>query len=138
MSLAGDFQGSLSENDLRRRFEGQLNKFTNVVKGWQYRWFILDPESGRLEYYLIEVLAIHFSHRDKVTIIATFRSAADGVVETSMLPGRSSYLARRTVRHSQSTLPRGRFSRSVPAMPRRGRSGWTGSELALLCTTRWV
>jgi len=54
MSLAGDFQGSLSENDLRRRFEGQLNKFTNVVKGWQYRWFILDPESGRLEYYLIE------------------------------------------------------------------------------------
>ena len=64
MSLAGDFQGSLSENDLRRRFEGQLNKFTNVVKGWQYRWFILDPESGRLEYYLIEVPAILFSQRD--------------------------------------------------------------------------
>ena len=38
----------------RRRFEGQLNKFTNVVKGWQYRWFVLDPESGRLEYYLLE------------------------------------------------------------------------------------
>ena len=37
------------------RFEGQLNKFTNVVKGWQYRWFVLSPESGRLEYYLLEV-----------------------------------------------------------------------------------
>lgn len=42
------------ENDLRRRFEGQLSKFTNVVKGWQFRWFVLDPESGRLEYYLLE------------------------------------------------------------------------------------
>lgn len=54
MSVAGDSNGGVSENDLRRRFEGQLNKFTNVVKGWQYRWFVLDPESGRLEYYLIE------------------------------------------------------------------------------------
>jgi hypothetical protein len=26
------------EDDLRHKiFEGQLNKFTNVVKGWQYR-----------------------------------------------------------------------------------------------------
>ena len=32
--------------DLRRRWEGQLNKFTNVVKGWQYRWFILEPTTG--------------------------------------------------------------------------------------------
>lgn len=36
------------------RHEGQLSKFTNVVKGWQYRWFVLEPESGRLEYYLLE------------------------------------------------------------------------------------
>jgi len=42
------------DTEHRRRFEGQLNKFTNVVKGWQYRWFVLDPESGRLEYYLLE------------------------------------------------------------------------------------
>jgi hypothetical protein len=55
MSLQSDINlVGVSDNDLRRRFEGQLNKFTNVVKGWQYRWFILDPESGRLEYYLIE------------------------------------------------------------------------------------
>ncbi len=45
---------SVPDHDLRRRFEGQLNKFTNVVKGWQFRWFVLEPESGRLEYYLPE------------------------------------------------------------------------------------
>ena len=32
----------------------QLSKFTNVVKGWQYRWFVLEPEAGRLEYHLLE------------------------------------------------------------------------------------
>lgn len=35
-------------------FEGQLSKFTNVVRGWQYRWFVLKPETGHLEYYLLE------------------------------------------------------------------------------------
>ena len=40
--------------DLMRRHEGQLSKFTNVVKGWQYRWFVLDPESGSLEYFLMD------------------------------------------------------------------------------------
>ena len=36
------------------KFEGQLSKFTNVVKGWQYRWFVLDTSSMVLEYYLLE------------------------------------------------------------------------------------
>ena len=35
----------------RQPLEGQLNKYTNVMKGWQYRWFLLDPESGFLEYF---------------------------------------------------------------------------------------
>lgn len=35
-------------------FEGQLSKYTNVMKGWQYRWFILDPKTGILSYYLDE------------------------------------------------------------------------------------
>ncbi len=34
-------------------FCGQLSKFTNVVKGWQYRWFVLDPDRGTIEYYLL-------------------------------------------------------------------------------------
>ncbi len=44
---AGDVGASL-----RRPFSGQLSKFTNVMKGWQYRWFVLDPEQGRIMYYL--------------------------------------------------------------------------------------
>ncbi|XP_064601309.1 oxysterol-binding protein-related protein 11-like, partial [Liolophura sinensis] len=35
----------------RKPLEGQLYKYTNVMKGWQYRWFVLDPESGMLEYF---------------------------------------------------------------------------------------
>jgi len=45
----------LDKSDLRHQiFEGQLNKFTNVMKGWQYRWFVVRPETGTLEYYLME------------------------------------------------------------------------------------
>ena len=49
-----DNKNLVAEAELRRRWEGQLNKFTNVVKGWQYRWFVLDPSVGVLEYYLLE------------------------------------------------------------------------------------
>lgn len=35
--------------------EGQLYKYTNVVKGWQHRWFILDPREGTLSYFLVSV-----------------------------------------------------------------------------------
>lgn len=42
------------DEHLRQPYEGQLIKFTNVVKGWQARWFILNPEIGTLEYYLSE------------------------------------------------------------------------------------
>ncbi|CAD7077365.1 unnamed protein product [Hermetia illucens] len=31
--------------------EGTLNKWTNVMKGWQYRWFVLDENAGLLSYY---------------------------------------------------------------------------------------
>ncbi|OON20490.1 hypothetical protein X801_03626 [Opisthorchis viverrini] len=36
---------------LRKRLEGQLLKFTNVVKGYQYRWCVVDPDAGTVEYY---------------------------------------------------------------------------------------
>jgi hypothetical protein len=45
---------SSGKDEMRQPFEGQLNKFTNVMKGWQYRWFVLNPERGQLEYYLLE------------------------------------------------------------------------------------
>ncbi|KAM5323405.1 oxysterol-binding protein-related protein 9 isoform 4-T4 [Glossophaga mutica] len=31
--------------------EGPLSKWTNVMKGWQYRWFVLDYNAGLLSYY---------------------------------------------------------------------------------------
>lgn len=37
-----------------RALSGQLYKYTNVVKGWQQRWFAVDPETGVLSYYLFD------------------------------------------------------------------------------------
>ncbi|XP_067128704.1 oxysterol-binding protein-related protein 11 isoform X3 [Centruroides vittatus] len=42
------------ENKMRNPLEGLLFKYTNVVKGWQFRWFVLNPETGYLEYYMPE------------------------------------------------------------------------------------
>ena len=33
--------------------EGLLSKWTNVMKGWQFRWFVLDENTGLLSYYTI-------------------------------------------------------------------------------------
>lgn len=33
--------------------EGPLSKWTNVMKGWQYRWFVLDDGAGLLSYYTV-------------------------------------------------------------------------------------
>ncbi|XP_066996822.2 oxysterol-binding protein-related protein 11 isoform X2 [Anabrus simplex] len=47
-------RSEISSGKLRQQYEGQLYKYTNVMKGWQYRWFILDPETGVLDYFLNE------------------------------------------------------------------------------------
>lgn len=39
---------------INRQLSGQLYKYTNVVKGWQQRWFSVDAEAGVLSYYLCE------------------------------------------------------------------------------------
>lgn len=36
--------------------EGPLSKWTNVVKGWQYRWFVLDDNTGLLSYYTVSLI----------------------------------------------------------------------------------
>lgn len=33
---------------------GSLSKYTNVVKGWQYRYFMVDELSGFLNYFVTE------------------------------------------------------------------------------------
>lgn len=35
-------------------YQGQLFKYTNVVKGWCPRWFRLEPKTGLLDYFLTE------------------------------------------------------------------------------------
>ncbi|XP_041366890.1 oxysterol-binding protein-related protein 11-like [Gigantopelta aegis] len=53
MDRAKEFE-SLDEkknSNMRQPLEGLLNKYTNVMKGWQFRWFVLDPVSGALEYF---------------------------------------------------------------------------------------
>jgi len=38
--------------------EGSLSKWTNVVNGWQYRWFVLDDNAGLLSYYTVKIFLI--------------------------------------------------------------------------------
>nr|XP_014294808.1 oxysterol-binding protein-related protein 11-like isoform X2 [Halyomorpha halys] len=35
-------------------YEGQLSKYTNMMKGWQLRWFILNAKTGILSYFINE------------------------------------------------------------------------------------
>lgn len=32
--------------------EGPLSKWTNMIQGWQFRWFVLDTQHGLLSYYI--------------------------------------------------------------------------------------
>lgn len=41
-------------NQSRHQLSGQLSKYTNVMKGWQYRWFTVDAAAGTLTYYLCD------------------------------------------------------------------------------------
>ncbi|XP_057290683.1 oxysterol-binding protein-related protein 11-like [Hydractinia symbiolongicarpus] len=48
-----EFVSKETANSMKvQNMEGQLSKFTNLMKGWQFRWFVLDPEKGTLTYYL--------------------------------------------------------------------------------------
>lgn len=50
--------------------EGLLNKYTNVVKGWQYRWFVMDAESGMLEYFEVSSYVIIFPESEECLSIS--------------------------------------------------------------------
>ncbi|GBM05865.1 Oxysterol-binding protein-related protein 11 [Araneus ventricosus] len=53
MKKALEFEAD-EANKMRLPLEGQLYKYTNVMKGWQYRWFIITPDTGMLEYYMLD------------------------------------------------------------------------------------
>ena len=49
------------DDQLKQPYQGQLVKFTNVVKGWQTRWFVLNPEHGTLHYFLVSICSYLFN-----------------------------------------------------------------------------
>ncbi|XP_025086490.1 oxysterol-binding protein-related protein 11-like isoform X3 [Pomacea canaliculata] len=51
MQRAKEFEEQEQTKNRRLKMEGHLLKYTNVMKGWQTRWFLMDPESGMLEYF---------------------------------------------------------------------------------------
>uniref|UniRef100_A0A3B3BNB8 Oxysterol binding protein like 10 n=1 Tax=Oryzias melastigma TaxID=30732 RepID=A0A3B3BNB8_ORYME len=38
----------------RRQLEGVLSKYTNLIQGWQNRYFVVDSELGQLQYFINE------------------------------------------------------------------------------------
>ncbi|XP_059151876.1 oxysterol-binding protein-related protein 9-like isoform X2 [Physella acuta] len=50
------------------KMEGPLSKWTNVMKGWQYRWFVLDDSSGILSYYTSKEKMVKGSRRGCVRL----------------------------------------------------------------------
>jgi len=48
--------------------EGPLSKWTNVMNGWQYRWFVLDEGSGLLSYYTSKEKMMRGSRRGCVRL----------------------------------------------------------------------
>ncbi|BFZ16457.1 hypothetical protein BsWGS_19495 [Bradybaena similaris] len=51
------------------RMEGPLSKWTNVMKGWQYRWFVLDDAAGLLSYYTSKDKMVKGSRRGCVRLV---------------------------------------------------------------------
>ncbi|XP_034016456.1 oxysterol-binding protein-related protein 10 isoform X2 [Thalassophryne amazonica] len=52
----GAFLGSSTnlQQARKRQLEGVLSKYTNLIQGWQNRYFVLDPELGQLQYFVNE------------------------------------------------------------------------------------
>ncbi|CAK8678837.1 unnamed protein product [Clavelina lepadiformis] len=51
--------------------DGKLCKYTNVVKGWQNRYFILNPQQGILEYHITQAEALGSHYKPRGSLILT-------------------------------------------------------------------
>ncbi|XP_050682583.1 oxysterol-binding protein-related protein 9 isoform X2 [Leptidea sinapis] len=112
--------------------EGSLSKWTNVMKGWQYRWFVLDENAGLLSYYTSKEKMTRGVRRGCVRLRAavigiddeddsTFTITVDH--KTFHFQARDGSERERWVRALEDTISRHgrreRWSRCVPA-PRHG------------------
>ncbi|XP_068620059.1 oxysterol-binding protein-related protein 9 isoform X2 [Battus philenor] len=108
--------------------EGSLSKWTNVMKGWQYRWFVLDENAGLLSYYTSKEKMTRGVRRGCVRLRAavigiddeddsTFTITVDH--KTFHFQARDGAERERWVRALEETIARHgrreRWSRSVPA-----------------------
>ncbi|XP_063626520.1 oxysterol-binding protein-related protein 9-like [Cydia splendana] len=108
--------------------EGSLSKWTNVMKGWQYRWFVLDENAGLLSYYTSKEKMTRGVRRGCVRLRAavigiddeddsTFTITVDH--KTFHFQARDGSERERWVRALEDTISRhgrrSRWSRSVPA-----------------------
>ncbi|XP_063366968.1 oxysterol-binding protein-related protein 9 [Cydia amplana] len=108
--------------------EGSLSKWTNVMKGWQYRWFVLDENAGLLSYYTSKEKMTRGVRRGCVRLRAavigiddeddsTFTITVDH--KTFHFQARDGSERERWVRSLEDTISRhgrrSRWSRSVPA-----------------------
>ncbi|XP_018610318.1 oxysterol-binding protein-related protein 10 [Scleropages formosus] len=50
----GSSRGGTSASSGGAQLEGVLSKYTNLLQGWQNRYFVLDPEKGLLQYFVNE------------------------------------------------------------------------------------
>ncbi len=57
----------------KRIIEGPLSKWTNLVNGWQYRWFVLDQNAGLLSYYTVSCLTQEHACIDMMTDVFSQR-----------------------------------------------------------------
>ncbi|XP_047461411.1 oxysterol-binding protein-related protein 10 [Mugil cephalus] len=49
-----NLQQQQQQHARKRQLEGVLSKYTNLIQGWQNRYFVLDPELGQLQYFVNE------------------------------------------------------------------------------------
>uniref|UniRef100_A0A2K6KGW9 PH domain-containing protein n=1 Tax=Rhinopithecus bieti TaxID=61621 RepID=A0A2K6KGW9_RHIBE len=56
--------------------EGPLSKWTNVMKGWQYHWFVLDYNAGLLSYYTSKDKMMRDSRRGCVRLRGAWQSGS--------------------------------------------------------------
>ena len=52
--------------------QGSLSKWTNVMKGWQYRWFVLDDNAGLFSYYTSKEKMIKVRYFHHVPLLTSF------------------------------------------------------------------
>ncbi|KAM9775663.1 oxysterol-binding protein-related protein 10 isoform 1-T6 [Syngnathus typhle] len=53
-AFLGNSTSSQQPQGRKRQLEGVLSKYTNLIQGWQNRYFVLDPDLGSLLYYVNE------------------------------------------------------------------------------------